>query len=544
MKKLIGLVVILTALVLGGYYGMGVVTERTLKRNALVINQSNSGLQLDIQQYERSWFTSLAKFHWRLHIPEHVVKNDNGQSSTVPAQDYDLDMPLKIYHGPIIFADSTVRFGLGYADTTIAIPPPAAKELTQQFAEMFTTDSIKPEVKISVLVNYLNRSRLRVEVPAFKLIGKNNTGTFEWFGFINDITMSANLGKIDGDLTIDGMKFVKDTTTGAVGKVSSEYSLHETKEGLYLGEANVSIPSLVVEDKGKTVFALEKFDVESSSDIDGGLFNSYFETSLDKILANNKAYGPGILKMSIKNLDAQVLAQINLEINKMQQGTDAEKQQAMMAILPQLPKLLSKGAEFQVSEMSFVMPEGKMEGNVMVMLPPGEISNPFQLIQKIQGEGKVKVPAVIVHQLLEESVKQQLKQPSLQQAMVEQMQQDKTKEGQGAVTSTATTPATDVQQNPGAPESGQTQTQGQAQGQGGLSAATQTQPQTETAAVKALSPAELEAKAKTQTDEKLASLVQSGILVSNGSDYVVEFKLADGQLTVNGQPFNPSAMKF
>ena len=41
MKKLIGLVVIIAALVLGGYYGMGLVTERTLKKNVAIINQSN-----------------------------------------------------------------------------------------------------------------------------------------------------------------------------------------------------------------------------------------------------------------------------------------------------------------------------------------------------------------------------------------------------------------------------------------------------------------------------------------------------------------------
>lgn len=534
MKKLIGLVVILAVLVLGGYYGMGVVTERTLNKNAHMINQSN-GLHLDIQKYDRGWFTSLAQFHWTLHIPEHVVKNEDGQSSTVAAQDYDLDMPLKIYHGPFVFADSTMRFGLGYADTTIQIPPPAAKELSQQFTELFTNDSIKPEVKISVLVNYLNRSRLRIEVPTFKLIGKNNTGTFEWLGLTNDITVSSNLGKIDGDLTVDGMKFEKDTTKANVGKISSEYNLHETEEGLYLGEANMSVPSLVVEDKGQKVFELEKFAVQSSSDIDGGLFNSYFETSLDKVLANDKTYGPGILKMSLKNLDAQVLAQMNKDINKMQQGTDAEKQQAMMALLPQLPKLFSKGAEFKITELSFSMPEGKIEGNLLVSLPQGDMSNPFQMIQKIQGEGKVKVPAAIVKQVMQESAKQQLKQPSLQQAMVDQMQHDKTQDAQAnGVESNTTTPAD--AQKPMAPDLGQTASADKPQ--------TDAQAQTATPSATPATPEEIDAKAKAQTDEKLASLVQAGVLVAKGDDYVVEFKLTDGQLTVNGQPFNPSTMKF
>ena len=41
MKKLAGLIIILADLILGGYYGMGVLTERTFKKNIEVINQSN-----------------------------------------------------------------------------------------------------------------------------------------------------------------------------------------------------------------------------------------------------------------------------------------------------------------------------------------------------------------------------------------------------------------------------------------------------------------------------------------------------------------------
>jgi len=48
MKKLAGLIIILAVLILGGYYGMGFLTERTIKRNINVINQSN-GLYADVE---------------------------------------------------------------------------------------------------------------------------------------------------------------------------------------------------------------------------------------------------------------------------------------------------------------------------------------------------------------------------------------------------------------------------------------------------------------------------------------------------------------
>ena len=41
MKKLAGLIIILAVLILGGYYGMGVLTEKTIKKDIAIINQSN-----------------------------------------------------------------------------------------------------------------------------------------------------------------------------------------------------------------------------------------------------------------------------------------------------------------------------------------------------------------------------------------------------------------------------------------------------------------------------------------------------------------------
>jgi len=517
MKKFTGLVVILAVLILGGYYVMGLVTERTLKKDVNMINQS-SGLHVEIQEYHRGWFSSTAKFNWRLHIPERIVKNKDGQSTTTPAQDYAIDMPLTIYHGPIIFADSGVQLGLGYAYTDLTLPQTYA----EQFSAVFTPESTKPKMDVSILVNYLNRSRLRINLPQFKLIAKEGNGQFEWFGMTNDLTVSSNLNSIEGDLTIDGMSFLKDDVKGTVGKIYSEYDLHQTKEGLYLGDANLSFPSLVVMDKNQKVFELEQFDVHTSSDIDGGLFSSDFKTSLDKIIANGKTYGPGLLKVSIKNLDAQVLSQINMQVNKMQQGTEQERQQALMNMLPELPKLFSKGAEFKISEASFVVPEGKIEGDLLVALPKGDITNPFELIQKVVGEAKVKIPTIVVKNLMLASAKQQLSQPSLQQAMVDQMKNDNK------------VPDAVAAAKPVDPQAAATKDDNVA-------------PATATAIpapAKPATPQEIEQKAKAQADERLAGLIHAGLLVQKGDDYVIEFKLAEGQLSVNGQPYNSAMTKF
>ncbi|KTD34934.1 putative membrane protein YdgA-like protein [Legionella moravica] len=484
MKKLTGLIIILAVLVLGGYYGMGVLTERTIKNNVQVINQSN-GLLADIEQYNRGWFSSDAKIKWRLHVPERVVKDADGKSQTVAAQDYQMDMPLVIHHGPFILANKSLRFGMGYAETVFPFP----EQYNKQFDEMFSKDSIKPQLDLSIFVNYLNHSTVELALPSFKLISKDGTGNFDWMGMESTTAMSSNLNKIDGNIVVSGLKISKDDTKVTLGKVTSEFDLHQTPAGLYLGEASFSLPAFDVVVKDQKMFEINELSLSSSSDIEDSLFSTHFSAEIKSLFANGKSYGPGQLEVSLRNLDADVLARINQQATAMQNGTDAERQQAMMAMLPELPKLFTKGAEFEISTLSLKLPEGTVEGSMLVTLPKGESTNPFELIQKVQGNAKLRVPTAVVKMLMQQSIMQQMaNQPEMQQALIQQLQSNN--------------------------------------------------PQTSSAAP---TPEQLAAM---QTEKQISSLEQSGLITVDGSDYVVEVSLDQGKVTVNGKPFDPSMLKF
>lgn len=485
MKKLTGLVIILAVLVLGGYYGMGVVTEKTLKRNIAVINQSN-GLYADIQEYNRGWFDSTAKIKWKMHIPERVVTSDNGQSTTVPAQDYQMDMPVKIHHGPIIFAEKKVMFGMGYAYSEIPFP----KQYNSEFEKNFSKDSTKPELDLSIFVNYLNKSKVGLKVPTFKLISSDGTNHFNWLGMKSTTYVSSSMNKIKGGLVVDGLKMdsTKDQVRVNMGKVSSDYNLYQTASGLYLGDAGFKMPLLEISVKDQKMFELRELSMNSDSDMDGDLVNMHFDMSLKSVVAHGQNYGPASFEVSLRNLDGMVLAKINQQAQQMQNGSDAQRQQAMMEMLPELPKLFNKGTEFEISTLSVKLPEGDIEGNLLVTLPKGDSGNPFELIQKIKGNAKIKIPSVIVKKLMQQSIMQQMaKQPEMQQALIQQLQS--------------------------------------AQGQ------SQTPPTNEQLAAM-------------QMDKQIASLEQNGAVVVEGSDYVTEVTLEAGKFVVNGKPFDPSMIRF
>ncbi|MCW8417443.1 YdgA family protein [Fluoribacter dumoffii] len=486
MKKFTGLVIILAVLILGGYYGMGVLTEKTIRKNIEVIDQSN-GLYAEIQKYNKGLFSSEAQIKWNLHIPERVVKDENGQPKTLPAQDFTMEMPLTIHHGPVIFTNKRVHFGLGYAEAVFPFPP----QYNEQFNAQFTPDSVKPQLDLSIFVNYLNESTVNFQVPNFKLMAKDGTGNFEWLGMDSSTTMSSGMRKVEGKIKLNGLNATKDDTKIMLSKVSSDYDLHETPAGLYLGDANFSLPIFDVFVKDQKMFEILDLSIKSDSDIEQHLFNTHFNVTVKSILANGQNYGPGDLEVALRNLDADVLAKINQQTTEMQNGNDIQRQQAMLALLPELPKLFNKGAEFEISKLSLRIPQGQIEGNLFINLPKGENANPFEMMQKIQGKAKLQVPAEAVKAIMKQSVIQQIaKKPELQQTLTEQLQANQT-------AAQTTQPAPTVEQ-----------------------------------------------LAEMQATKQVNALQQSGLITVKGTDYVIEVSLDQGKFTINGKPYDPSMMKF
>lgn len=481
MKKLAGVVIILAVLVLGGYYGMGILTENTIKRNIEIVNQSN-GILAEIVQYDRGFFSSDAKIKWRLHVPERVTKNAEGQSQVIAAQDFDMQLPVAIKHGPVFVADNRLRFGMGYAKSVVPFP----HQYSEQFNKLFTEESTKPQLDLSIFVNYLNRSTIELSVPSFKLIGKNGDGQMDWMGMNSTTSISSGANKVDGDFVIEGMQFTKDDSNVVLKTVTTDYDLHQTSTGLLLGDAKFTFPSLVVNVKGNKQFEMTDFSLRSDSDVVDNLFSTQIIMSLKSLFANGQTYGPADFKLSLKNIDATVLTKLNEQANAMQHGTELQRQQAMLAMIPELPKLLSKGPELDLSELTVKLPQGTVKGNLHVALPKMDSSNPFELMQKIEGKARFQMPTVVVKQLMQQSIMQQMvTQPQMKAEFMKQLEM------------TQTTPEPGIEQ---------------------------------IAALRA--------------DKQLQALEKSGLIVLDGADYIIESSLSQGKFLVNNKPYDPAMTQF
>lgn len=483
MKRVIGLTTILVAGLLGGYYATGVLTEKTLKNNLAAINDPN-GLAVSFSEYHRGWFKSTAILDSKLHIPAHTVKAADGQMETIPEQNLQLPLPMTINHGPIVFSKDGIHFGLGYAHSLIEIPA----SYQEKFDALFTKESEKPRLDVSLFVNYLNRSTVKFGLPPFKATTKENNIRFDWKGMQSSSVLSPNMDKLVGDVEIEGFHAYKAQEMDIdMGVFDLEYDLKKIASGIFLGPSSLSLDSFTVKAKDKDIFRLADFSIKSDSGIDDNLFSASMKVSLDKIETQGKMYGPGILDIALTNLDSAALLKIHQQAIAMQQVDESQRQQQLMAMLPELPALLAQGPELEVSKFEFTMPEGVIEGHLKLAIPKEENSNPLQMIQKLQGNGKLSIPAPVLKMLMTQAARQKIaSQPDTQHALMEQLQKD------GVA---ASVPA----------------------------------------------PEQL---AATQADTQIANLTNSGAIVLDGSNYIMEFELKEGKFLVNGKPFTPAMMQY
>jgi len=484
MKRILSVLVLLVVIVLGAYFSTGLVTERTLKKNLSTLNQANV-LSIDLAGYHRGLFKSEAELAWQMQTPEKIIKKDDGRSVVIPPKNYTFEMPLTIYHGPMILKHGHVRLGLGMAHGELALADVYGKE----FSETFTPDSIQPKLMLDAFVTYLNKTQLEVELPAFKLSFKEDHNRIEWLGLNSTFLFSPERARLQGDVALDGLHLIGEKVNLMLDKTTTSYDIYKATNGLILGEATFQLPMFQFTDENKTSIELKQVEMKSNSDVNHDRFASLFHVAFTALTMNGKAYGPAELDASAKNLDAEVLANLNGRANQLQHVgiKRGEAQQALLSLLPDVPKLLSKGAIFEISKLRIGLPEGMMHGFLRIAFPETKTNAALQLLPSVEGEGQLNVPASFVKSLLIRSVKQKLLASTAVDAVAP-----------------VTAQSTEIQ----------------------------------TVAV------DLDQQATHQADQKLADLIQAGALQAKGSDYVLEFKLSAGRLLVNGHPFHSGMLNF
>ncbi len=396
MKKIIALSMVLLGLLLASYYGMGVLTERNLKHSLGTMHDSNK-YKVKVANYRRGFFKSKAIINVEIISLAKVIEH-NGRKIFKPSHTYFTAVPLVIYHGPIIFAGSMPRFGLGYSDSHITVPG----QYIKNFDNKYTKNSTRPELDVNIFVSYAANTSINISAPKFRLISNNKNSNFEWQGMSSHIDVSRDLNDINGKVDVKGLSWMQDKVLTVLKEVNSYFKLYKGDFDLYLGDSGVHVPSVVVSNDSATLIELVDLDFKSNSFINKKLFNSSLQATLDKFYINQKTYENCSLALYVRNLDAKKLIEVNNKIKRVQNGTERQRKQAVLSILPDLPELLNKGAEIEISDFSVDMQEGNIRSSFILSLPHDKNRNPFYLIQKARGSGHIQITKSLLSMLLQD----------------------------------------------------------------------------------------------------------------------------------------------
>ncbi|WBV63676.1 YdgA family protein [Legionella pneumophila 130b] len=380
MKKWIISVLLLVVIVLCFYPIIGMMALSTVKNVDNI--PRNPFLTWQLKDNHRGWFCSTAVLNLLVDLPAQENKDAQGNVKVQPALHLSLDFPIVIHHGPFIMTNNGLHFGLAWVTT-------------------------KPETHYGALINYLNQTVVSYSLPSINMQGTNNGDqgnfVFVWQGLSAKLKVNPKVDKASGHVTMYGMSTKVQETDVRIGKVKINFALNRYMDDLWLGDSSILLSSVSTITNSQPVFDLQDLSMDAWAGINNNLLDFNLQLSLNKFLMNNNSYGPGQLKIELKNLDPKAMAKLN------QLNYDYPSNQ--IAILAEIFNLLSKGATLNLNQ-ELDTPQGHLSSSLNLALTKSSFSNPGDLLQNLKGNGQFKAPIKLVKQLLFESIKSKTATPA------------------------------------------------------------------------------------------------------------------------------------
>lgn len=396
MKKFMGLVVLILALFTGSYYFDGYISQSEIAKYVEHFNQSVN-MQLELNSYQRGFFQSSAQTTLNITIPKREYKDDSGQNIIFPATTYQINFPITIHHGPIIYSEAKWYFGLAFLSGQMSLSP----SLTAQYPKLFDLTSKLPVINLSALVEYNQSILIHLDNPAFDMLSTETKTDLQSQGIDIRSDYTPKTGQLKGNLVIKSLSYNKDDFQSTLSNFTIDADLTKNNLGLYFGKLHLGLDAFSLSSGSESLLKISNAGFFTSSEIDDAdKFSSQFTFSMDNLSTDSKEFGPMHLNMMLNNLDAKSLADLNNQFSKLQEVKSISKEDIIFTILPIIPKLICRGAELIVSEWSLTTPQGSVTAKLKLSLPEEPIANPFKLVHTLKGNAEFNISSSLVKSIL------------------------------------------------------------------------------------------------------------------------------------------------
>jgi uncharacterized protein YdgA (DUF945 family) len=323
-----------------------------------------------------------------------------------------ITMRSTIKHGPL---PGLTRIAAASVHTELSIDNPSII-LTKLYGD-------KPPLTIDTVLGFFGAGHQDIRSPAVDVVLDDQTHVrLGGLAIGNDFQPGMTAYKLSGSLPylkIDAADGRGSIDLGTVALQGDQHVISDDKPRMYAGPIELTATKLAVQGPDGKAFAAEGVRVATDVSHQDAFIDASISYGFQSLTVANKSFGPSRLDVSLRHLDAKLLADFNRAYMKLVSDPDFQRQvdkrqAAVFKTLTQpLMAILGKSPEFRVDKLEVALPAGKINGNLSVRLPADKIGSLVQVaddpmvlrgvVAMAETDGEIAAPEGLLKAMLGEA---------------------------------------------------------------------------------------------------------------------------------------------
>ncbi|MBI5612427.1 MAG: YdgA family protein [Gammaproteobacteria bacterium] len=266
-----------------------------------------------------------------------------------------------------------------------------------------------PPIDGRTAIAFDGASRTQVTLPAHK----TPWGDVEWKPITGEIAISADRKKSKSSFLVPEISMTTPFGKPTITKLAITVDEHEHASGASLVDFNLTVDKLGMggDNPGSGMDGLR---VAVKNDIgSGNLLAINFNTEVRAFRDGDVSHGPGALAVQLRKLDMAALSAYQTQMRELKKQKNPEKtgMASMGKFMELLANLAKKAPEFELSKFSLKTGGGEITGKAKFVLNGTDLNlveNPALFVTALQGDAEFKLPAGVVKQRAEKAIRTRL----------------------------------------------------------------------------------------------------------------------------------------
>ncbi|NNF51066.1 MAG: DUF945 family protein [Gammaproteobacteria bacterium] len=391
MKKTLFFTLLLLAVVLLLMpAAVGVSAENQFRRLAANVEEAAPGYRFVVDEYERGWFSSRARYHLELG-PQLVAE--------MLAGDGDIDQlptfasEAKILHGPIFFA--------GFGEPGVSLLPALAHSIDEVTVTGIDGEKIAIPGAISTRLGFFGH---HVNVIAFDALTSSfdaggQPAEINWEGMHLETHFNSSLDEVAFSGEIGAMGLVMNAIRVEIGTLQLGGEQQLTEFGFWSGDQSGRFAGFAMTTGDGPDFSMGQLSWSATISTDDRAVDQHVDLSVDFIELEGWRSGTARLLVTIDGLDA---AAIGALIEKPERIFSAGGDGAVGDIFGRFAffeQLLAHGPSVDLEELSIVTPDGVLSVRARINVPETAQGTLAEMLANLDASANLQLPAALAELL-------------------------------------------------------------------------------------------------------------------------------------------------